>query len=308
MATRAHIAFYDEETQPLDRPSILLYRHSDGFPSAVLPDIVPFLLWFDASRGLGDREYAAARLLQHLCNRYDGARCATAAAAGSLPDESPFTGTLGYGICPNGQLHGDIEFLYAITLNRHLSVYSRSVEGDDEAPAFAYLGGIDLAGSRPLAERDLFLIGLGFAEKARGTEPSDFMLPSSGTRQAPVPMETPPIPEVRAEKLGRIAELNDLFRRTFLPSLGRVVITSGVQSLGELHADEAVAAVRGFSDFTPGNDPHGEHDFGSVTLTDGTKVFWKIDYYDPTLTFGSDDPSDTLKTTRVLTIMLADEY
>ena len=37
-------------------------------------------------------------------------------------------------------------------------------------------------------------------------------------------------------------------------------------------------------------------------------VFWKIDAYDRTLEFGSDDPADPSVTRRVLTIMLASEY
>ncbi len=46
---------------------------------------------------------------------------------------------------------------------------------------------------------------------------------------------------------------------------------------------------------------------GSFDLA-GDKLFSKIDYYDSTLEFGSDDPADPSKTTRVLTLMLAVEY
>jgi hypothetical protein len=65
--------------------------------------------------------------------------------------------------------------------------------------------------------------------------------------------------------------------------------------------------VETFNDFTPGNDPHGERDFGAFEHN-GNKIFWKIDYYDNTMTNGSEDPSDPKQTVRVLTIMLASEY
>lgn len=56
-----------------------------------------------------------------------------------------------------------------------------------------------------------------------------------------------------------------------------------------------------------GNDPHGERDFGALDL-DGTRLFWKIECYDPSCGYGSDDPADDAKTTRVMTVMLAEEY
>ena len=55
------------------------------------------------------------------------------------------------------------------------------------------------------------------------------------------------------------------------------------------------------------SSPYGEHDFGSFKLV-GRTFFWKIDYYDKRCKFGSEDQSDPEKTTRVLTIMLAEEY
>jgi hypothetical protein len=42
---------------------------------------------------------------------------------------------------------------------------------------------------------------------------------------------------------------------------------------------EIFVKVRDFVDFTEDNDPYGEHDFGSFTVS-GVKIFWKIDYYD----------------------------
>ena len=65
--------------------------------------------------------------------------------------------------------------------------------------------------------------------------------------------------------------------------------------------------VRTFTDFTDDNDPNGEHDFGAFEIG-GNRLFFKIDYYNPTMDAGSDDPSDPAQTTRALTIMLASEY
>jgi hypothetical protein len=101
----------------------------------------------------------------------------------------------------------------------------------------------------------------------------------------------------------KIRALNDAARRTLLGC--RVMLTSGVQALGRL--PEVLAAVRSFDDFHADNDPDGEHDFGSIELFD-EKLFWKFDYYDLDLKFGSPNPADPAVTVRVLTIMLAEEY
>ena len=68
-----------------------------------------------------------------------------------------------------------------------------------------------------------------------------------------------------------------------------------------------IRRVATFSEFTADNDPHEEHDFGNFELA-GRKFFFKIDYFDENMEFGSEDPADPAKTTRALTIMLAEEY
>lgn len=103
----------------------------------------------------------------------------------------------------------------------------------------------------------------------------------------------------------RIRDLNDAFRRSFVG--GRVMTTAGVAAMTEQRRAEVFERVRTFDAFTPDNDPHGEHDFGSFEVA-GKKLFWKIDAYDAAMEFGSEDPVDPSKTIRVLTIMLASEY
>lgn len=105
----------------------------------------------------------------------------------------------------------------------------------------------------------------------------------------------------------RIAALNDAFRKSFDPKLGKVMLTAGVNSLPSGIRAMAIRKTATFDAFTSENDPHGEHDFGSFDLA-GEKFFFKIDYYAPDMEHGSEDPSDPSTTVRVPTIMLAEEY
>jgi hypothetical protein len=103
----------------------------------------------------------------------------------------------------------------------------------------------------------------------------------------------------------RIAALNDAFRTSL--SGGKVVLTSGIASLSDDDRNAVLTKVQTFDDFSEDNNPWEERDFGSLRHN-GLRIFWKIDYYDPSITFGSEDPADPDKTTRVLTVMLAEEY
>jgi hypothetical protein len=84
-------------------------------------------------------------------------------------------------------------------------------------------------------------------------------------------------------------------------------MTAGVIALGQNRQLKILEAVAKFDSFDESNDPYGEHDFGALEV-DGERLFFKIDYYDRGLVAHSPDPADASVTTRVLTIMLAEEY
>ena len=106
-------------------------------------------------------------------------------------------------------------------------------------------------------------------------------------------------------KTDQIRTLNDQLRKHFVG--GTAVMTPGVAALGQEAVDRIVQTIAVFDDFCHANDPHEEHDFGAFDA-DGHKVFFKIDYYDESLTYHSPDPADPSVTKRVITIMLAEEY
>lgn len=102
----------------------------------------------------------------------------------------------------------------------------------------------------------------------------------------------------------RIRQLNDDFRTTLDGE--KCLFTPYVADMGFDFEVEALAAVKTFNAFTSENDPYGEHDFGIFQI-DEEQLAWKIDYYDLSLRFGSQDPADPSRTKRVLTIMLEEE-
>lgn len=110
---------------------------------------------------------------------------------------------------------------------------------------------------------------------------------------------------VQTPRAEAIAQLNDTLRKT--GSGGAITVTRGVRLLPGFCPMAIMSELGAYSRFDPHNDPHGERDFGDLTLF-GEDLLWKIDYYDDTLTYGSDDPADPAKTQRVLTVMLAGDY
>jgi hypothetical protein len=108
-----------------------------------------------------------------------------------------------------------------------------------------------------------------------------------------------------SSQTAQIRALNDKLRQTF--TTGVAVITPGIAALGAEAVSRIVKTVSVYDDFCQANDPHEEHDFG-VFEAAGQKIFFKIDYYDNSLSRLSPDPSDPTVTKRVITIMLAEEY
>lgn len=114
-------------------------------------------------------------------------------------------------------------------------------------------------------------------------------------------METPT--DRLKSQADKIRALNDQFRTSLQG--GNILITRGISD--RCNATAALERVRTFDAFNEANDPHHEHDFGALEIGAET-VFWKMDYYDKDLEQGSPDATDPAVTTRVLTIMLAEEY
>ena len=109
----------------------------------------------------------------------------------------------------------------------------------------------------------------------------------------------------QSERADLIARLNDEMRISGRG--GRVMVTQGVQSLDSFDPGELMAAIAAYDHFSPANDPYGERDFGVFDLF-GVRLYWKIDYYDRKLEFGSHDPANPEVTVRVLTVLLPSEY
>ena len=113
------------------------------------------------------------------------------------------------------------------------------------------------------------------------------------------------VAEVAVPRAEVIARLNDQLRKD--GTGGTIVVTRGVRAIAGFNSLELLAALGGYDAFDADNDPHGERDFGDLTLW-GADLLWKIDYYDADMRFGSEDPADPSVTTRVLTVMTVGEW
>ena len=107
--------------------------------------------------------------------------------------------------------------------------------------------------------------------------------------------------------MSRIAEINDKFRVAVLTEPqknGRCIVTANVHALDPDVKMSILQKVSAFNNFTEGDDPYGEHDFGVIEGV--PRIYWKIDYYaDENVDAGAEDIENAY---RVLIIMLAEDY
>jgi hypothetical protein len=95
MSTRCQIGFYKADDDAVESPEVLIYRHSDGYPESeygVLATLIPLIKYFDERRGYWDVHYLSAFVVAQLKGN----------------------DIYNIGICGDRQLHGDIEFYYAV--------------------------------------------------------------------------------------------------------------------------------------------------------------------------------------------------
>ena len=111
-------------------------------------------------------------------------------------------------------------------------------------------------------------------------------------------------------RLATIARLNDRCRQG-LDRTARIMVTrtclgtftSGNDAMSIVVQARLYAAIRNhvFADADAAERDRGNFEF------EGTTVYFKIDYYDTTLDYGSEDPADASITRRVLTIMVRED-
>lgn len=116
------------------------------------------------------------------------------------------------------------------------------------------------------------------------------------------------------QKVIKIRELNDALREE--GKGGQIIMVATlaerIRSMSPIGAAllqmELTQRLINYDAFEEGDNPYGERDFGHFVMSDGQKIFWKIDYYDLAEENGSPDPSDPSCTVRIMSVFHAEDY
>ena len=109
-----------------------------------------------------------------------------------------------------------------------------------------------------------------------------------------------------------IAKQNDQLRLGLLAGMpkdmkAQVLVTPGINAKGPAFVSLCLLSISMFKDFSEDNDPWGDRGFAALTVDD-TRIYFKIDLYDEACEYGSEEPANLARTTRVLTLLLPSEY
>ena len=115
-----------------------------------------------------------------------------------------------------------------------------------------------------------------------------------------------------------IGAQNDLFRAALGPAewqgeilRGRVVLTRGIRTLGQVFVDHALALTRSDKGVVDDHGCHGTRSFGMPEVPQGSgsiRIYWKIDLYDTNGLMGPEVETELAQTIRILTLCLPEEY
>jgi hypothetical protein len=123
-----------DEHQQTER--LLTYKHHDGYPNSVVPLLRRYYRWMPRH----DFEYFTATWFYYVKRRYeqrfieDGSGYAADNHASPMATEALGHNhgvALSYGVCGDGQLHGDINHFYVVDLDRAVVVHYRVDAGAD---------------------------------------------------------------------------------------------------------------------------------------------------------------------------------
>lgn len=120
---------------------VLVYRHSDGYPTSQLPLLSRFVNTFMKSRGF-DSEYMAARLCAAIA-RVWGTVGPEGQSKSQSKSEYKYGEFLSLGV--DTKFHDDIEWFYFVKKNGDIEVYAASMWDHSGRP---YTGRAPSAGAR----------------------------------------------------------------------------------------------------------------------------------------------------------------
>jgi len=125
MSTRCQIDFRHTFRDRKDKPhteTSLVYRHSDGYPESVISDLKEFVKWNEGRND--DLEYTVANFIYWS---KEDLRKHTEKMIGNNIDTINSLVKLGFGVCSDRVLHGDIAYFYIVDLNeKKIRVYDVS--------------------------------------------------------------------------------------------------------------------------------------------------------------------------------------